>query len=224
MPDIGMRGRRSASPGRRAMTFSIVGIDNGSRTCGSAVASFSMAVGGTVSYSRIGVGVINTQHHAHLALGNHVLDEMEDGKAPHEALADVLSSDAEAESRQLIAIDMTGRRGGWTGRSCAPVRRHIFGNGCIAAGNFLVSDEVVGRMVEAFESAAGDALGARLLSALIAGERAGGDRRGRKSAAVSVTPGRDAAPAINLDLRVDLHDEPIRELERMKQSFESEFG
>lgn len=206
------------------MTFSIVGIDSASRTCGSAVASFSMAVGGTVSYSRVGVGVINTQHHAHLALGNRVLDEMEEGKPPHEALADVLSADAEADSRQLIAIDMTGRRGGWTGGDCAPLRRHVFGNGCVAAGNFLVSEDVVGQMVEAFEKSAGEGLGDRLLSALLAGERAGGDRRGKKSAAISVTPGRDAAPAINLDLRVDLHDEPIRELERMKQSFESEFG
>lgn len=206
------------------MTFSIVGIDTSSGTCGSAVASFSMAVGGTVSYSRVGVGVINTQHYAHLALGNRVLDEMEGGMAPHEALARVLSSDPEAESRQLIAIDMTGRRGGWTGRNCAPERRHAFGNGCVAAGNFLVSEDVIGHMVEAFEKAAGGPLGDRLLGAIAAGDEAGGDRRGRKSAAVSVIPGRDSMAAINLDLRVDLHDEPIRELQRMKQSFESEFG
>ncbi len=183
-----------------------------------------MAVGGTVSYSRVGVGVINTQHYAHLALGNRVLDEMEDGMAPHEALAHVLSSDPDAEARQLIAIDMTGRRGGWTGSQCASSRRHAFGSGCVAAGNFLVSEDVIRSMVEAFETAAGDALGDRLLRALSAGDIAGGDRRGRKSAAVSVTPGREAMGAINLDLRVDLHAEPIRELERMKQCFEDEFG
>jgi uncharacterized Ntn-hydrolase superfamily protein len=92
------------------MTFSIVANDRDAGYCGSAVASRSIAVGGNVTYSRVGVGVINTQHYAHLALGHRVLDEMENGEAPHEALAKVLQSDGSADARQLIAIDVTGRQ------------------------------------------------------------------------------------------------------------------
>jgi uncharacterized Ntn-hydrolase superfamily protein len=73
------------------MTFSIVAVDPGTGDCGSAVASCSVAVGGTVSYSRIGVGVINTQHQAHVAIGTKVLDRMDDGQPPHEALEEVLN-------------------------------------------------------------------------------------------------------------------------------------
>jgi len=205
------------------MTFSIVAIDTETRTCGSAVASFSLAVGGTVSYSRVGVGVINTQHYAHLALGQRVLDEMDEGKAPHEALADTLRSDPDAESRQLIAIDATGRQGGWTGRDCAAARRHVFGTGCVAAGNFLVTEGVVERMVEVFEKTAGDPLGDRLLQALQAGELSGGDRRGRTAAAISVIPSKGSEVAINLDLRVDYHENPIAELARIRDLFKLEF-
>jgi uncharacterized Ntn-hydrolase superfamily protein len=205
------------------MTFSIVAIDAETRTCGSAVASFSLAVGGTVSYSRVGVGVINTQHYAHLALGQRVLDEMDEGKAPHEALADSLRSDPDAESRQLIAIDATGRQGGWTGRDCAAARRHVFGTGCVAAGNFLATEEVVERMVEVFEKTAGDPLGDRLLQALQAGELSGGDRRGRTAAAISVIPSKGSEVAINLDLRVDYHEDPIAELARIRDLFKLEF-
>lgn len=205
------------------MTFSIVGVDPAAGSCGSAVASFSVAVGGTVSYSRLGVGVINTQHHAHLALGNRVLDEMEKGAAPHEALSRVLARDGDAEARQLIAMDTRGRQGGWTGMNCAGERRHLFGGGCVAAGNHLATEDVVRAMIHAFETAPGR-LGDRLLRSLEAGERAGGDRRGRKSAAVRVVPAHPAGVAINLDLRVDHHEEPVTELMRLKNSFDQEFG
>ena len=205
------------------MTFSIVGVDPVAGSFGSAVASYSVAAGGTVSYSRLGVGVINTQHQAHLALGNRVLDEMEKGAAPHEALSRVLALDGDADSRQLIAIDTTGRQGGWTGRNCERERRHLFGSGCVVAGNHLATEDVVREMIHAFETASGR-LGDRLLRSLEAGERAGGDRRGRKSAAVRVVPARPAGIAINLDLRVDDHEEPIRELMRLKDSFDREFG
>jgi uncharacterized Ntn-hydrolase superfamily protein len=205
------------------MTFSIVAIDAETRTCGSAVASFSLAVGGTVSYSRIGVGVINTQHFAHLALGQRVLDEIDHGKAPHEALSGILRSDPDAESRQLIAIDATGRQGGWTGRDCAGAKRHMFGTGCVAAGNFLASEEVVEGMVDMFERTAGEAVGDRLLQALQAGESLGGDRRGRMAAALSVTPSKGSEVAVNLDLRVDCHADPIGELSRIRELFRREF-
>src|SRR5690606_5870056 len=138
------------------MTFSIVAFDNASGACGSAVASYSLAVGGTVSYSRIGVGVINTQHYAHLTLGQRVLDEMDGGSPPHDALTEALREEPDAESRQLIVIDTRGRKSGWTGRDCAEASRHVFGFGCVAAGNYLASEDVVERMVEVFEQSAGE--------------------------------------------------------------------
>jgi uncharacterized Ntn-hydrolase superfamily protein len=206
------------------MTFSIVANDRDAGYCGSAVASRSIAVGGTVTYSRTGVGVVNTQHHAHIALGHRVLDEMEDGEAPHEALANVLDSDGAADSRQLIAIDVTGRRGGWTGRECAPECLHAFGTGCVAAGNYLANAAAVERMIEAFEESAGDELAMRLLEALRAGDRTGGDRRGRQAAAISVISHRDSkSTAVNVDLRVDDHPDPVAELSRLHELFRREF-
>ena len=205
------------------MTFSIVAYDNASGACGSAVASFSLAVGGTVSYSRIGVGVINTQHYADLTLGQRVLDEMDAGSPPHDALTEALQSDPEAESRQLIAIDAKGRKSGWTGRDCAKAHRHVFGSGCVAAGNYLASEEVVERMVEVFEQSAGEPLHDRLLQALKAGDLKGGDRRGRKAAALSVVPPKGDDVVINVDLRVDAHENPIGELSRLRELFKLEF-
>ena len=205
------------------MTFSIVAFDNESGACGSAVASYSLAVGGTVSYSRLGVGVINTQHYAHLTLGQRVLEEMEAGSAPHDALREVLRTDPEADSRQLIVIDAKGRKSGWTGKDCAKANRHKFGTGCVAAGNYLASEEVVERMVEVFEQSAGERLSDRLLQALKAGDLKGGDRRGRKAAAISVVPSKGDEAAINVDLRVDAHEDPIGELTRLRELFKLEF-
>ncbi len=207
------------------MTFSIVANDRDAGCFGSAVASRSVAVGGTVTYSRTGVGVVNTQHHAHIALGHRVLDEMEQGEAPHEALARVLDADgAAADSRQLIAIDVGGRRGGWTGRECAPVCHHAFGAGCVAAGNYLASEAAVERMIEAFEDAAESGLALRLLAALRAADASGGDRRGRQAAAMSVISHRDSTSRpVNLDLRVDDHPDPIGELARLQLLFRCEF-
>lgn len=205
------------------MTYSIVALDEKTGECGSAVASRSIAVGGTVTFSKTGVGVINAQHHAHLAIGTRVLDEMDDGLAPHEALERVLRDDEDAEARQFLAIDVRGRRGAWTGRYCAPEYCHQFGNGCVAAGNYLGSPAVVREMVRAFEAARQAALETRLFQALRAGERAGGDRRGQRAAAMIVVPGPEIELDINLDIRVDDHKRPLDQLERLHREFRREF-
>jgi len=207
------------------MTYSILAIDPESGALGSAVASRSVAVGGTVAYSRVGVGAINTQHYAHLALGERVLDEMERGTAPQDALAKVLEIDSGADTRQLIAIDCDGRQGSWTGSDCEPERAEVRGRLCLAAGNHLATDAVPARMVRAFEAAGNHPLGERLLLALEAGETAGGDRRGRQAAAVKVVPGRKDDPVdVNLDLRVDDHPDPLAELRRLLDVFRREFS
>jgi uncharacterized Ntn-hydrolase superfamily protein len=205
------------------MTYSIVAVDEKTGACGSAVASRSTAVGGTVTFSKTGVGVINAQSHAHLGIGTRVLVEMDDGAAPHVALEQVLGDDPEAEMRQFLAIDVKGRRGAWTGRDCAREHFHRFGDGCVAAGNFLVSNEVVVKMVEAFEGSGGEPLESRLLEALRAGEAAGGDSRGQRAAALIVVPGPDEEVDINLDIRIDDHDRPLDELERLRRVFRREF-
>lgn len=206
------------------MTFSIVAVDPAGEAFGSAVASRSVAVGGTVAYSRVGVGVVNTQSYAHLTLGERVLDEMEKGCGPQDALDRILRTDVRADARQLIAIDVKGRRGAWSGRDCRPHYHQQFGVDCVAAGNWLTSTAVVKAMVEGFECSAGRTLGERLMDALAAGEAAGGDSRGRQAAAVKVKPGRKDKPvAVNLDLRVDDHPDPLGELQRLYGIFKAEF-
>ena len=207
------------------MTFSIVAIDPATESFGSAVASRSVAVGGTVAYSRVGVGVVNTQQYAHLTLGEKVLDEMERGVQPQQALEKILVTDVSRDERQFVAIDVSGRQGAWSGRDCKPAYRHAFGSHCVAAGNWLVTEEVVVRRVKAFEASRGDTLGERLMEALEAGEAAGGDSRGRQAAAVRVVPGTKEMPvAVNLDLRVDDHAAPLAELRRLYGVFLDEFG
>jgi len=207
------------------LTFSIVAVDPDTGAFGSAVASRSVAVGGTVAYSRVGVGVVNTQNYAHLTLGERVLDLMERGSGPQQALAKILETDAGADTRQLIAIDTSGHTGAWSGKECSPIYFHRVGINCAAAGNRLASREVVERMVETFQSHHGIPLGERLMASLEAGEAAGGDERGRQAAAVRVVPGSKITPvAINLDLRVDDHPAPLKELRRLYRVFLKEFG
>lgn len=205
------------------MTYSIVAIDSETGECGSAVASRSIAVGGTVTFSKTGVGVINAQAHAHLTIGTRVLDEMEAGLTPQEALERVLAADDRADERQFLAIDGKGRRGAWTGSRCASERCHEFGAGCVAAGNYLTTESVVRSMVEAFESSRDRLLENRLLEALRAAARLGGDRRGHRAAAVIVVPGADVEIDINLDLRIDDHDRPLEELFKLHKEFRREF-
>lgn len=215
------------------MTFSIVAVDQSTGDFGSAVASCSVAVGGTVSYSRTGVGVINTQHQAHLAIGMRVLNEMDNGLPPQKALETVLGAHVDADVRQFVAIDVEGRQGAWTGRGCTPERRHQFGSDCVAAGNYLATEDVVSQMVDAFDESSGEPLEERLLNALLAGANTGGDKRGHKAAAISVVPGTavpgtavpraNADTAINLDLRVDDHPDPFNEIVRLHRAFRREF-
>lgn len=204
------------------MTFSILAFDARTGELGAAVASRSLAVGGTVVYSRFGVGMVNTQNHAHLVTGQHVLDAMEAGASPRAALDEVLARTADAERRQLIAADLHGRVGAWTGPACDGAKHERVGEGCVAAGNTLAKSRVVDAMVLAFEAASGG-LAERLLTALEAGQDAGGDRRGRQAAAIRVVPPRTSLTAINVDLRVDDHPEPLEELRRLLRRFRELF-
>lgn len=201
-------------------TFSMVAFDPNTGELGSASASCSLAVGGAIAYSRAGVGVVNTQQYAHLGLGEQALDLIEAGEDPQHALLKALRTDRKADLRQLIAIDSKNRKGAWTGARCTPAKFHRFGKDCAAAGNTLAGEQVIDKMIEVFERHRGEALSRRLLLAMDAGQAEGGDKRGKQSAALKIMPGSlDTPEGVNIDLRVDDHAEPLRELRRLYDLF-----
>jgi uncharacterized Ntn-hydrolase superfamily protein len=201
-------------------TFSIVALDAATGELGSASASRSLGVGGAIAYSRLGVGVVNTQHYANLRLGETALKCINEGMHPQQALESALSEDPKRLARQLVAIDAKNRKGAWTGPQCTDVKHHVFGSDCVAAGNHLVSEQVIEAMVAAFEEHHEQSLSWRLLLALEAGEAAGGDKRGKQSAGIKVMPPNlTDAEEINVDLRVDDHPQPLAELRRLCELF-----
>lgn len=217
------------------MTFSVVARDGGTGECGVAVASCVLAVGRAAPWARAGVGVVATQSRTRRGYGPHGLAGLEAGVAPAKVLDTLLSRDAAAEHRQVAVLAAAG--GGrpgpvagavavHTGTGCLPVAGHLTGDGWAVQGNTLASDRVLPAMAEALvRSADGPrrpALAERLLAALVAGERAGGDLRGRQSAALLVVGGPDtvdsgAEPedAVPVDLRVDDDADPLRTLARL---------
>lgn len=205
------------------MTYSLVAFDRKTGRLGSAVASRSVAVGGSVVYSRKGVGLVNTQHRAHLLLGEKVLDEMEQGRPPSSALERVLRGDKSPDSRQFLAVDLEFRLDVWTGSHCHPEHAQLIGDSCAAAGNMLATPDLVRDMRDAFENSREPDFGLRLLLSLEAAEARGGDRRGTRAAAIKIIPPPAESTAVNLDLRVDDHDKPLEELRRIHDLFRDEF-
>jgi uncharacterized Ntn-hydrolase superfamily protein len=202
------------------MTFSIVGCDLGAADgaeWGVAVASKFLAAGSVVPWARADAGAIATQALANIAYGPEGLDALA-GSLDAEATIERLTSvDPDRAHRQVGIVDASGRSAGYTGGSCLDWAGGRTGAGWACQGNILTGSEVVDAMVEAFEATEGD-LAARLLGALAEGDRAGGDRRGRQSAALLVVRsggGYLGDSDVAVDLRVDDHDRPVEELERL---------
>lgn len=198
------------------VTFSVVAHDPATGQLGVAVATAVLAVGRSVPWARAGVGVIATQAFLNRAFGPAGLDLLGAGHPPAEVVRQLLHADPDRADRQLAVLSVTGVPAAWTGGGCIPACGDVSGPGFSAQGNTLVSRSVVPTMAGAFAAATGP-LAERLLAALRAGDTAGGDIRGRQSAAVLVVgPGRDdAAQPVQIDLRVDDHPEPLGELERV---------
>jgi uncharacterized Ntn-hydrolase superfamily protein len=200
-------------------TFSIVALDPKNGDVGVAVQSRYFAVGAVVPWARAGIGAVATQAAGRAAYGPEVLDLLARGLEPAEALERALADDKQRETRQLGVVDAQGRSAAFTGGECNEWAGHATGSGYAAQGNILAGEDVVAAMARAFESTSG-ALAERLLAALEAAQAAGGDRRGQQSAALVVErPGgipesREGIDRI-VDLRVDDHEEPIRELRRL---------
>jgi uncharacterized Ntn-hydrolase superfamily protein len=201
------------------VTYSIVGADLEAGEVGCAVQSKYFAVGAVVPWAKAGVGAVATQAAGVAAYGVRVLGQLEAGVEPAEALRLVLADDEGRETRQLGVVTADGRAASFTGSECNEWAGDVQGPGFAAQGNILAGPNVASEMERAFEKTDGP-LAERLMAALEAAEAAGGDRRGRQSAAIVVERAGNAASSSEgvdrvVDLRVDDHPEPIEELRRL---------
>jgi uncharacterized Ntn-hydrolase superfamily protein len=201
------------------MTYSIVARDAESGELGVAVQSRAFGVGRVVPWAAAGVGAVATQSLTEASYGVLGLELMRAGKAPAAALAALVTADELEAVRQVGMVDAEGRVAVHTGAECLAEAGHATGDGYSVQANMMRSDRVWPAMAEAFEGATG-ALAERLLAALDAAEAAGGDYRGRQSAALLVVEaegkGRPWEERI-ADLRVEDHPEPLAELRRLRQ-------
>ena len=201
-----------------ASTFSIAGRDQSGRL-GVAVSSRVAAVGARCPFISPGVAAISSQAYLNPYLGVEILAQLANGARLEVAARSALDSDPGREWRQLVAIGVTGPGFAFTGSETDSWAGHLTGADCAAAGNLLLGQETVHSMVESFDSAAELDLPDRLLSSLEAGQAAGGDRRGRQSAALVVYAGEAVS---YVDLRVDDHDDPVAELRRIWNLYSDE--
>jgi uncharacterized Ntn-hydrolase superfamily protein len=199
------------------VTFSIVAVDPVAQECGIAVASKFLAVGSAVPWARAGVGAIATQSYANTSYGPAGLDFLEEGLDPKSVIDRLTSRDPGAPSRQVGVVDIQGRSATFSGGECYPWYGGKTAKNVAVQGNVLVGEETISALLNTFQSTAGS-LDSRLLAALAAGERAGGDRRGKQSAALLIVKPRGGYGGFNdryLDLRVDDHPHPVDELTRI---------
>jgi uncharacterized Ntn-hydrolase superfamily protein len=210
-------GAQRASQARRPVhTYSIIAVDSATGEIGVAVQSHWFSVGGIVAWAEPGVGAVATQSFADPSYGPRGLFLMRSGTPAPSALAALLRADPDSQVRQVAMIDAQGRVAAHTGSRDIPAAGHRVGPRYAVQANLMRNDRVWPAMAQAFESAEGD-LADRLLAALDAAEAAGGDIRGRQSAALVVVSGdRDAPPwQKRFDLRVEDHPQPLAELRRL---------
>ena len=199
------------------MTFSIVARSADGSQWGVAVASKFLAVGAAVPGAAHGVGAVATQAMVNLAYRPDGLALLRQGSTAAEAVAALTAADVGRELRQLGIVDAAGGSATFTGAECHAWAGGRTGDGWAAQGNILTGPEVVDALAEAFTGTAG-ALSHRLSQALLAADRAGGDRRGRQSAALLVVSeggGYGGGSDVLVDLRVDDHPDPVPELVRL---------
>jgi uncharacterized Ntn-hydrolase superfamily protein len=201
------------------MTFSIVARSTDGESWGVAVASKFLAVGAVVPAAVAQVGAIATQADANVAFKGLALSHLDDGATASIALQRLLEEDDGRDERQVGIVDSEGGSATHTGHACLDWAGGVIGDGYAIQGNILAGEFVVAAMQDAFEASDGDEpLARRLLAALSAGDDAGGDRRGRQSAALLVVrdgAGYGGGDDIAADLRVDDHPDPVTELARL---------
>lgn len=200
-------------------TFSIVGFDPTTGESGVAVASKFLAAAAVVPWARAGAGAIATQSWANLEFGRKGLELLAAGNSAQEVLKELISADEDRSVRQMGIVDERGGSATFTGDECYEWAGGIAGSNFACQGNILVGKETVEAMTEVFQTATGD-LADRLMAALLSGDKAGGDRRGKQSAGLLVVKEAGGYGGVTdkyIDLRVDDHEEPVRELARIHE-------
>ncbi len=198
-------------------TFSIVAADPLAGECGVAVASKFLSAGAVVPWARGGVGAIATQSYANTSYGPAGLNLLANGASPQAVIDRLTAGDPDSAKRQVGIVDMQGGAASFTGSECFPWFGGLTDDHVAVQGNILVGEATVSAMLRAFQTTTGTLAG-RLLAALKAGDRAGGDRRGKQSAALLVVKPAGGYGGLNdryLDLRVDDNPHPVDELERL---------
>lgn len=196
------------------MTFSIVACDLKEKAWGIAVASKFPAVGAVVPWAMANAGAVATQSFANTSYGPRGLEMMAEGLPADETLAKLLLDDPDRELRQVGLVDAQGKAVTYTGSGCFPWAGGVAGKGYAIQGNVLASAKVVPAMEKKF-LATKASLPERLYAALLAGDRAGGDKRGRQSAAIYVVkPNGGYGGFVDrwIDYRVDDHEDPVLRL------------
>jgi len=203
-------------------TFSIVAFDRDSATWGIAVQSKFISVGAVVPFAEAGVGAIATQALANVAYGPNGLALLRQGLSASEVVRRLTEADPGRDERQLGIVDAKGGSASFTGAKCMEWAGHETGEGFACQGNILFGPGVVRAMARTYEATGGDILD-RLLAALAAGQREGGDRRGMQAAALYAVRkggGYEGGNDRWVDLRVDDHPSPIEELRRIFQVYD----
>lgn len=204
-------------PADWANTFSLVAYDPEQKEWGVVVASKYLAVGAAVPFAKAGVGAVATQSAVNVTYGPKGLELLAQGKSAEEVVKLLTEEDRGKDYRQLGIVDAKGNVAHFTGKNCNAWAGAKSGKHYCCQGNLLTGEKVIEEMAKAFESADGP-LAWRLMAALEAGEKAGGDKRGKQSAAILVVregAGPNGKGDRYLDFRVDDHKDPVTELARI---------
>jgi uncharacterized Ntn-hydrolase superfamily protein len=196
------------------MTYSIVARDPESGELGVAVQSHWFSVGSVVVAASAGVGAIATQANPDLSHKPRALAMLKEGMPAAEVSSRLLLDDPAGAHRQFAVVDTSGDAVAYTGPACIPAAGHFSGDGYTCQANMMRHDTVWGSMASAFEASTGS-LASRLLAALDGAQAEGGDLRGQQSAAILVVPATGTPADTIVDLRVEDHPEPLRELRRI---------
>jgi uncharacterized Ntn-hydrolase superfamily protein len=200
-------------------TYSIVARDPDSGEMGIAVQSHWFSVGALCPWAEAGVGAIATQSFVNVSFGVRGLALLKDGKSAGETVRELIASDEGREVRQLAIVDSNGNAAAHTGTKCIPEAGHLVGDGYSVQANLMLNDRVWPAMASAFERSTGP-LAERLVATLEAAQEAGGDIRGKQSAALLVVRAQPTGHVWEdrtVDLRIEDHPEPVRELKRVLQ-------
>lgn len=204
-----------------AHTYSIVARDPNTGEMGVAVQSHWFSVGSIVSWGEAGVGVVATQSFVNPSFGQRGLEMLKQGMSAQEVVDLLIASDEGRDFRQLAIVDAKGNSAAYTGSKCIPEAGHIVGDNYCVQANLMLSNLVWSEMSKAFESSDGP-LAERLIAALEAAQNVGGDIRGQQSAAILIVKAEATGKLWEdryIDLRVEDHPEPVKEIKRLLKVF-----